>query len=100
MKEKRIVRTMKKQFVTRPGDVFTIKVRSNLLSNVIDVEVKNERVGENFTLTFKNAEDSWDLFKKLNDMLARKVFYKVDDEEPIPFEDSPPYKSRFGAGDG
>jgi len=87
--------TMSKEFITKPGDVFTIKSWKGLISNTISVNVTNEKHNEEFWLSFVNELKAWKFLKKLNRMGARTVLFQTNNDKPIPFEKSIPYISRF-----
>ncbi len=89
-------KSMSEEFITRPGDVFTVKsFYRQLLTNSIMVEVSNENTKEDFVMIFPNKTGSWSLFKSINETAGRRVMYQLDGQDPVPFENSTPYKIRF-----
>ncbi len=92
---KRSHETLQKEFTSYPDDVYTIKHQSGVLRNVIVVNITNEGRGENFPVTFNNVLKAWKELKMLAD-LGRTVLHQTDDQEPIPYADSEPYRYRFG----
>ena len=88
-------------FVTCPGDVFTIQMTPNCISNSISVRVTNEgtmneaAIKTDEYLGLPNNLGIWTWLKKLNDMGGRSVMVQRGEETPINFEDSAPYKCRF-----
>ncbi len=93
--EKRNQESMRKNFISCPGDKYTIKGSSNCISNSITVMVSNSGREEKFFITMRNNLDAWKMLKKLDDMGGRTVLDQIDNNAPIPFKDSMPYKHRF-----
>ncbi len=82
-------------FITAPKDVFTLMHTSGLISDSLSIKIN--RSGKTFYFGLKNNIESWTLLKKLNEMGARTVLYQIDNETPIAFEDSYPYRYRFSS---
>lgn len=93
--EIRTAESIKKNLLTCPGDVFTIKGRSNCISDTLIVLIENHNRGESFLNCWPNKLPVWKLLKQLNEMGGRTVLNQIDDNEPEPFETSLPYKARF-----
>jgi len=87
--------TMKNQFITAPGDVFTIKSHKNCISDSLTILVTNKNTEESFYLSAPNRIEAWKLLLQLDNMGGRSVFLQFGDDEPIPYKQSDAYKYRF-----
>lgn len=81
------------KFISIPGDIYTVKGSSNMLSNSLTLHLVNSQ--ESIYFGLPNELDAWKFLKSLNETGGRKVYYQIDNNEPINFEDSLPYKYRF-----
>jgi len=84
------------KFTSCPGDKMIIKSHRNIISNTVDINLINEARAENVHFCVSNIIDAWKWLKDINETEARKVTFQIDDEPEMPFENSMPYKSRFG----
>lgn len=83
--------------ITKPGDTIIIHSNRGVLSNSIDCTFSNEVSGEASEKTcIDNIKSNWAWLKRLNGIGGRKVMYQVDIDTLIPYEESTPYKYRFG----
>jgi len=98
MADSRTTESMKREFITCPDDVFTIKGHKNCISGSIVVALHNAGRQEHFYITLPNKLDAWKLLLKLDNMGGRSVFNQMGDDDPEPFKDSMPYKARFVKG--
>lgn len=90
-------KTMAKDFIVRPFDNFEILHSSGVISSSIGIHVTNSETKEDFYLGMDNKLEAWKLLKRIHEMGNRNVSYKIDDNEPFPYEESEAYKYRFGA---
>lgn len=88
----------KGKFESVPQDVMTIKSCSNMICNTIDIHLTNAQSGDDCYFCISNKLDAWKWLKQINEVEARSVLYQIDDNNPIKFEESLPYKSRFEKG--
>ena len=95
MIETRTTESMKTNFITCPGDVFVIKGHSRCITDSITVAITNTDRDEHFYINLRNILAAWKMLKQLDDMGGRSVFDQLDDNDPIPYKDSTPYKARF-----
>lgn len=91
----RTAKTMQESFITKPGDIFTVKGSKNCISSSITVEVANKGNNELFNITLSNTLPAWQMLLKLDNMGGRSVFNQHGDDAPIPFKESMSYKHRF-----
>lgn len=87
--------TMRENFISCPGDVYIIKMHRNLISNCLVFYVTNEERKEKFPITATNKLGVWELLRDLDNMGGRSVMVQIDNDNPINFKDSMPYKARF-----
>lgn len=84
-----------KSFVSIPGDKMVVAGHRNMLSSSLTILLINEEREENVWFSIDNSLPAWKWLKAINEVEAREVVYKVDDDPEIPFENSAPYKYRF-----
>ena len=94
----RTQKSMATEFITKPGDVFTIKSNRGVICDTITVQVTNDETAESFYLGYRNELDAWKHLKRINEIAARRVMYQLDDDEPIDFVECIPYRHRFERG--
>ena len=81
----------------KPGDIFTIEV-GEFLSSDICFTLRNKYTGDEFfPFSIPNKLEAWKMLKEWNEVPNRKVeVHNVREETTVDFEDSKPYKYRFG----
>lgn len=95
-KEKNAYERFMANYITNPNDVITILHSTGIISSSIDIKFSNESTGEKAGYgSLINKKETWNILKEFNEIGGRKVLYQIDNNEPIPFEDSAPYKHRF-----
>ena len=67
--------TMRKRFIVKPEDVFTVKKTIGLTSR-LSVNVKNRKTKEDFNLTFDNNKETKDMLDTVDAMLNRRVIWE------------------------
>ncbi len=82
-------------FVSHPQDVITILHSSGVIADTITINIYNHNDGTDVTVAIKNFIKSWNFLKTVSEVYMRFVLYKTDDNLPIFYEDSMPYKHRF-----
>lgn len=100
MEKIRKTRVKNGRFLTKPGDVITVKICSYSLSSSISIELANRQTGERLFDTIPNWLAAWEWLKSVNEIGGRDVVVQTNDQEPIPFEESAPYLYRFGGDFG
>lgn len=89
----RTAQTMRQNFISKPNDQYIVPVFRNCLSSGMSFRVLN--TNEDFSISCDNKLEVWELLRKLDDMGGRSVFVQYDNEQPIPYKESAPYKHRF-----
>ncbi len=88
-------------FVSCPGDVMTIEHTPHMISDSISIHITNEgtvsaaSIITDEYLGLKNCLEAWKWLKSCDDISSREVMLQRDDDDPIKFKDSKPYKCRF-----
>ena len=83
------------EFITKPGDKFIILSNPKVLVSNINVQVVNDRTGEDFFIEFSNFDGSWEFLRELDNMGGREVWHKLGNNEPIPFKQTMVFEQRF-----
>lgn len=88
-------------FTSCPGDVFTIKATSGMISSSISIHITNDGTMNDAAIVtdewlgLENRIEAWEWVKQCSEVPGRKAMYQIDDNEPIEYKDSTPYKHRF-----
>ena len=90
---KRTAESMRRNFLSVPGDKYIISICSNCISSGMSFRVVNGE--ENFSISCDNKLAVWKMLLQLDNMGGREVFVQVDDGDLIPYKQSMPYKARF-----
>jgi hypothetical protein len=88
------------KFRSHPKDVMVIRHTSGMVTDTISVELfpfYSGHVPKSMWFALKNCLGAWEWLKNISEIHARFVLYQTDDNpETIFYDESAPYKCRFG----